>query len=141
MSRFIITAIALLAAATVYQSGTNACAADSVLPGSWNFTTVGKQGMHGKSPQALSQSFVLTFIAKSQSSNEISGKPFGHPIASSHAPLGKPGESISFTTNYKMGPGSYSINWRGKLSEDGKKITEGKFSMVMGSGEFTAEKQ
>jgi len=37
--------------------------------------------------------------------------------------------------------GTYGIDWRGKLSDDGKKITDGKFSLIMGSGTFTAEKQ
>ena len=141
MSRGIMPVIALLVAGLVYVSGSSAFAEDNVLQGSWNFTTVGKQGMHGQDPKALSQSFLLTFTAKSQSRNEISGQPFGFTIAASHAPLGKLGESFSFTTPYMRGSSSYTITWRGKLSEDGKKITDGKFSMIMGSGEFTAEKK
>jgi hypothetical protein len=39
-------------------------ASDNPLQGEWKFTTVGKQGQYGQNPQALSQTFALTFEAK-----------------------------------------------------------------------------
>jgi len=116
-------------------------ASDNPLQGEWKFTTVGKEGQYGQNPQALSQTFTLTFEAKKVKGKAITGKPFGFDITSSRASQAKPGGTVSFSTSYERGGGTYSIDWRGKLSDDGKKITDGKFSLIVGSGTFIAEKQ
>ena len=109
------------------------------LPGEWKITTVGKQGSMGQKAEALSQNIVLTFNEKAVKGKMIEGKPFGFAIVSSHYSEAKPGGNVTFTTTYKM-MSNVPISWHGKLSEDGTKITDGKFSFMLGSGTFTAEK-
>ena len=109
------------------------------LPGEWKITTIGKQGSYGQKAEALSSSFVLTFNEKAVKGKMIEGKPFGFAIVSSHYSEAKPGGNVTFTTTYKM-MSNVPISWHGKLSEDGTKITDGKFSFMLGSGTFTAEK-
>ena len=108
-------------------------------PGEWKITTVGKQGNMGQKVEGLSQSFILTFSEKPVSGKMIEGKPFGFAIVSSRCSEAKPGGNVSFVTSYKM-MSIIPINWHGKLSEDGTKITDGKFSFMLGSGTFTADK-
>lgn len=107
--------------------------------GGWKITTVGKQGNMGQKVEALNQSFMLTFNEKTVSGRMIEGKPFGFPIVTSHYSATKPGGPVSFVTSYKM-VSIVPITWHGKLSEDGTKITDGKFSFMLGSGTFTAAK-
>ena len=109
------------------------------MPGEWKITCVGKQGSMGQKAEAMSGSFKLTFNEKAVKGKMIEGKPFGFAIVSSHYSNAKPGDNVSFTTTYKM-MSNVPISWRGKLSEDGAKITDGKFSFMLGSGTFTAEK-
>jgi len=47
------------------------------MTGEWKLTCVGKQGAFGKSPDAMSQSFMLTFHEKPVKGKAIEGKPFG----------------------------------------------------------------
>jgi len=110
------------------------------MPGEWKFTCVGKQGNYNQKAEALSQSFVLTFNEKVVKGKGIEGKPFGFALVSSRCSEAKPGGNVSFVTTYKM-MSNVPISWHGKLSEDGTKITDGKFSFMLGSGTFTAEKQ
>lgn len=107
--------------------------------GEWKITTVGKQGNMGQKVEALNQSFTLTFNEKNVSGRMIEGKPFGFPVVTSHYSTAKPGGPVTFVTTYKM-MSIIPINWHGKLSEDGTKITDGKFSFMLGSGTFTATK-
>ncbi len=113
---------------------------ESALAGEWKITCVGKQGNMGQKAAAMSQSFVLTFNEKAVKGKAIEGKPFGFDIVSSRYTEAKPGGNVSFTTTYKK-MSNVPINWHGKLSEDGTQITDGKFSFMLGSGTFTAEKK
>lgn len=114
---------------------------DALMAGTWKITCVGKKGNYGQKAEDLSQSFLLTFSEKPAKGKAIEGKPFGFEISSSKLGGATPGGSVSFTTNYKRGSSPFSIDWKGKLIEDGTKITDGKFSLMIGSGTFTAEKQ
>jgi len=111
----------------------------SPLVGEWKITTVGKQGGMNTKAEALSMNLALTFNEKAVKGKMIEGKPFGFAIVSSHYSDAKPGGNVTFTTTYKM-MSNVPISWHGKLSEDGTKITDGKFSFMLGSGTFTAEK-
>ena len=109
------------------------------MPGEWKLTCVGKQGNYNQKADALSQSFVLTFNEKVVKGKGIEGQPFGFTLVSSRCSEAKPGGNVSFVTTYKM-TSNVPINWHGKRSEDGTKIADGKFSFMLGSGTFTAEK-
>jgi hypothetical protein len=109
------------------------------MTGEWKLTCVGKQGNMNQKAEALSQGFVLTFHEKPVKGKGIEGKPFGFALVSSRCSEAKPGGNVSFVTTYKM-MSNVPINWHGKLSEDGTQITDGKFSFMLGSGTFTAEK-
>ena len=129
----VLVAVASLAAEKSATSKT------SPLAGAWKITTVGKQGGMNTKAEALSQTIALTFNEKAVKGKMIEGKPFGFAIVSSHYSDAKPGGNVTFTTTYKM-MSNVPIGWHGKLSEDGTKITDGKFSFMLGSGTFTAEK-
>lgn len=130
-----------LAAAGLQAAEKEAASRDKSSPmtGEWKLTCVGKQGNYNQKAEALSQSFPLTFNEKAVKGKGIEGKPFGFALVSSRCSEAKPGGNVSFVTTYKM-MSNVPISWHGKLSEDGTKITDGKFSFMLGSGTFTAEK-
>jgi len=143
ISKISIGLLAVTLAAVGLQAAEKTAAAskDKVapMPGEWKITCVGKQGSYGQKAEAMSQSFVLTFSEKAVKGKAIDGKPFGFVLVSSRCSEAKPGGNVNFVTTYKM-MSNVPINWHGKLSEDGTKITDGKFSFMLGSGTFTAEK-
>jgi hypothetical protein len=143
MSKISIGLLAVMLAAVGLQAAEKVAPASkekaAPMPGEWKITCVGKQGNMGQKAEAMNQSFMLTFLAKPVKGKGIEGKPFGFAILNSHYSETKPGGNISFTTTYKM-MSNVPISWRGKLSEDGTQITDGKYSFMLGSGTFTAEK-
>jgi len=113
----------------------------SLMEGAWKVTAVGKQGNNDQTAQSLSKSFVLTFNEKAAKNKVIEGEPFGFELVNSRLSEAKPGGRVVFTTTYKDDDNLALIAWHGKLSDDGTKITDGKFSFPSGNGTFTAEKQ
>ena len=110
-----------------------------VMAGQWTVETVGEKVRHGGRAESFTRKQELTFNAKAK---EFSGSPFGWKISDSRLLRAQPGGRVAFTTEYELARGhDFAIKWRGKLSEDGTKITEGTFSCEMGSGTFTAEKK
>jgi len=110
-----------------------------VMAGQWTVKTVGEKGRHGSKAESFTRKQELTFDAKKK---EFSGSPFGWKISDSRLLRAQPGGRIAFTTEYEVAKGhDFAVKWRGKLSEDGTKITKGTFSCEMGSGTFTAEKR
>jgi hypothetical protein len=114
---------------------------DSLMQGVWKFTTIGKQGNFETKAESLSQNFELTFHEKAVKGKAIEGEPLGFTLVSSRLSEAKTGGRVGFTTTYKTDDNILIITWHGKLSEDGNKITEGRFSFPCGAGTFTAEKQ
>jgi|GEM_PF-3512245 len=113
---------------------------EEVMQGTWKFETVGVAGQWGQTKEGLSQKFSLVFLPKAVEGNIITGRAF-FPISRSKLNTARPGGSVNFSTYYKVGGGEYEAKWRGTLSEDGTKITDGTFSMTTGHGTFTAEKK
>jgi len=113
---------------------------DSLMQGVWDFTTIGKQGNFEVKAESLSQKFELTFHEKAVKGKAIEGEPLGYTLVASRLSEAKPGGRVVFTTTYKTDDNILIITWHGKLSDDGAKITEGRFSFPCGAGTFTAEK-
>lgn len=138
---FSATLTVLIALGIAAQAADTAAAGKNPMLGEWKVTTVGKQGQYGQDPKALSQTFTLVFEEKKVKGKAFTGKPFGFDVVSSRCSPATAGGSVSFSATYERGGGSYTIDFRGKLSQDAKTIADGRFSMIMGSGTFTAEKQ
>lgn len=105
-----------------------------IMKGTWEIQTVGKQGKIQK-PEAFNGKHTIEFDGK-----KFHGKPFGWEISTSSLSRAEKGGEVTFTFNYKIQGGNYPLTWKGKLNSEGTEITEGKFTMVPGSGTFTAKK-
>lgn len=114
---------------------------DALMQGVWNFTTVGKQGSVDLKAESLTQKFELTFHEKPVKGKAIEGEPFGYNMVNSRLSEAKAGGRVVFTTTYKTDDNILIITWHGKLSDDGLKITDGRFAFPCGAGTFTAEKE
>lgn len=114
---------------------------DGLMQGVWKFTTVGKQGSYDLKAESLSQTFELNFHDKPVKGKTITGEPLGFELVASRLSEAKTGGRVVFTTTYKGDDNQFIITWHGKLSADGTKITDGRFSFPNGAGTFTAERQ
>ena len=138
--RMLTTVVVLSAVALAHAGGKSAKDKYGIMEGVWVVKTVGKTGNWGQDVKALAQEFKLTFLGARKGPIVIEGNPFGFAIVKSDIACAKKGGGVKFETVYKRDK-EYSIQWVGKLDDEGTKITVGQFSFVLGTGSFTAEKQ
>ncbi|MBI2191290.1 MAG: hypothetical protein HYU36_04830 [Planctomycetes bacterium] len=130
----------LIGVAVLFPGYSVLAQAKGAVTGDWTIQTVGEKGNHGQNPKDLSQSFTLKFLSKKEDGKEVTGSPFGFHVVKSSISQASPGGNVSFKTIYDIGGQTFPIKWDGKLSRDGKKMANGKFSFILGSGAFTASK-
>ncbi len=116
---------------------------NDVMAGTWKVSTKAtKVNSGGQDISVFTQTRDLVFYDKDERKKkkmDISGSPFGFEIIKSDVQSASKDGKVKFKTSYHV-VCDIAIDWEGTLNKEGNKITDGKFSFMLASGTFTAEK-
>jgi hypothetical protein len=133
LTSFII--IIILVIPKITRADSNNCS----LAGDWIFETVGEKAKHGMTIKDLTTNFTLKFLENKQEKKDVTGAPFGCEIVESKLTISGTKFKLK-TIYYSPKERKKYIKFSGELCKDGKTITNGKYSMSLGKGTFTASK-